>query len=123
MAETIRPELLQFLQGEVPPACVLVVESLSYLPALRQMYPDAALYAVSADGDSMDDPLYAGLSVQFAAVDYLSEPLPFAREMFDCIVSDLALEQAANPQDIAAGFSLFLKPTGMLLTSFRNISH
>ena len=28
-----------------------------------------------------------------------------------------------NPQDIAAGFSLFLKDTGALLTSFRNIRH
>lgn len=123
MAETIRPELLQFLQGEVPPARILVVESLSYLPALRQMYPDAQILAVAADGDRFADPAFAGLSAHFTALDYLAEPLPFPRGSLDCIISDLALEQAANPQDIAAGFSLFLKPTGMLLTSFRNIRH
>lgn len=123
MAEAIRPELLQFLQGEVPPARVLVIESLSYLPRLRQMYPEAALFAVAADGSAFLDPACANLSVVFTELDYIEEALPFAHESFDYIIADLALEQAGNPQDIAAGFSLFLKQTGSLLTSFRNIRH
>ena len=51
MAEKIRPELLQFLQpGEVP-LRILVVESLSYLPELRRMFPVAELSAVADEAD------------------------------------------------------------------------
>lgn len=121
MPEKIKPELLQFLQPGELPLNILVVESLGYLPELRQMFPAAQLYAVTADKDAMLD--YAGLNVIFSEVNYLAEPLPFAREMFDYIISDLTLEQAGHPQDIAAGFSRFLKETGSLLTSFRNIRH
>ncbi|MCR5756561.1 MAG: class I SAM-dependent methyltransferase [Selenomonas sp.] len=121
MPEKIKPELLKFLQPGELPLHILVVESLSYLPKLRQMFPAAKLYAVTADRDAMLD--YAGLSIEFSEVNYLAEPLPYDREMFDYIISDLTLEQAGHPQDIAAGFSRYLKETGSFLTSFRNIRH
>lgn len=121
MAEKIRPELLSFLQPNAMPLRILVVESLVYLPRLRTMFPHAELYAVTAasEQDGADFPL--GILWQF--LDYLAVPLPYPRGFFDYIVSDLTLEQAENPQDIAAGFSTFLKETGSLLTSFRNIRH
>lgn len=121
MPEKIKPELLRFLQSGELPLQVLVVESLYYLPKLRQMLPAAAIYAVTADADAMLD--YAGLGVVFREINYLEEPLPFEWEMFDYIISDLTLEQAGHPQDIAAGFSRYLKATGSFLTSFRNIRH
>lgn len=121
MPEKIKPELLQFLQPGELPLYILVVESLVYLPKLREMFPQGHLYAVTADKDAMLD--YADLGVEFSEVNYLAEPLPYAREMFDYIISDLTLEQAGHPQDIAAGFSRFLKETGSFLTSFRNIRH
>lgn len=121
MSEKIKPELLQFLQPGELPLHILVVESLNYLPKLREMFPQGELYAVTADKDDMLD--YDGLGVEFSEVNYLAEPLPYEREMFDYIISDLTLEQAGHPQDIAAGFSRFLKETGSFLTSFRNIRH
>lgn len=121
MPEKIKPELLQFLQPGDLPLTILVVESLNYLPQLREMFPHARLYAATADRDAMLD--YAGLGVEFSEINYLTEPLPYAREFFDYIISDLTLEQAGHPQDIAAGFSGFLKETGSFLTSFRNIRH
>lgn len=121
MAEKIKPELLGFLQAGDLPLRILVVESLYYLPALRQMMPQAEILAVAAESDAMDG--YEGLDVKFSCVDYLNERLPFAAESLDYIISDLTLEQAGNPQDIAAGFSTFLKQTGSFLTSFRNIRH
>lgn len=123
MAEKIRPELLTFLTASELPLRILVVESLSYLPELRKMFPRASLYAVAADGDRFERPEFSGLGVQFLELDYLAEPLPYGPEFFDYIISDLTLEQAGNPQDIAAGFSHFLKQTGAFLTSFRNIRH
>lgn len=121
--EKIKPQLLSFLAPSDAPLTILVVESLTYLPDLRTMFPHAELFAVAADGDAFHRPEYAALGVQFTALDYLAEPLPFAHETFDYIISDLTLEPAGNPQDIAAGFSQFLKQTGALLTSFRNIRH
>ena len=121
MAEKIKPELLGFLQAGGLPYRILVVESLSYLPELRRMFPQAEISAVAADEEAIEP--YRDCQVDFRAVDYLAERLPFAREYFDYIISDLTLEAVANPQDIAAGFSTYLKQTGAFLTSFRNIRH
>ena len=123
MAEKIRPALLEFLTSSGLPLRILVVESLVYLPELRTMFPEAAIYAVAADADRFERPEFSGLGVHFLELDYLAEPLPYGPEFFDYIISDLTLEPAGNPQDIAAGFSHFLKQTGAFLTSFRNIRH
>lgn len=121
MAEKIKPELLGFLQPSGMRLRILVVESLYYLPELRRMFPRAEILASAAEPDAMDG--YEGLETAFSCVDYRQERLPFEPESFDFIISDLTLEQAGNPQDIAAGFSTFLKQTGSFLTSFRNIRH
>ena len=119
MAEKIRSELLAFLVPDAAPLRVLVVESLEYLPQLRKMFPKAELHALAAECDPADIPT----GVHWQELDYVTTPLPYERKYFDYIISDLALENVDNPQDIAAGFSLFLKDTGALLTSFRNIRH
>ena len=121
MAEKIRPELLDFLKPNAAPLRILVVESLSYLHELHRMFPQAELYAVAAEPDEAEPD--APQSVHWQILDYLAVPLPYTRNFFDYIISDLTLEKADNPQDIAAGFSMFLKETGALLTSFRNIRH
>ena len=119
MAEKIRSELLSFLLPDAAPLRVLVVESLEYLPQLRKMFPKSELHALAAECDPADIPT----GVHWQGLDYVTTPLPYERKYFDYIISDLALENVDNPQDIAAGFSLFLKDTGALLTSFRNIRH
>ena len=119
MAEKIRSELLSFLVPDAAPLRVLVVESLEYLPQLRDMFPNAELHALAAECDPADIPT----GVHWQELDYVTTPLPYERKNFDYIISDLALENVDNPRDIAAGFSLFLKDTGALLTSFRNIRH
>ena len=121
MSEKIKPALLQFLQPAALPLRVLVVEDLHYLPRLRQVFPIAELYGVAADKDRLS--AYAATGAELTVCDYLSEPLPYPRASFDYIISDLTLEQAGNPQDIAAGFSTYLKETGSWLTSFRNLRH
>ena len=119
MAEKIRSDLLSFLVPDAAPLRVLVVESLEYLPQLRKMFPKSELHALAAECDPADIPT----GVHWQELDYVTTPLPYERKYFDYIISDLALENVDNPQDIAAGFSLFLKDTGALLTSFRNIRH
>ena len=119
LAEKIRSELLSFLVPDAAPLRVLVVESLEYLPQLQQMFPKAELYAVGAECGALDIPP----GIHWQKLDYITTPLPYEKNYFDYILSDLTLENADNPQDIAAGFSMFLKDTGAFLTSFRNIRH
>lgn len=123
MAEKIKPDLLRFLPpGEVP-LKILVVEGCDYLPKLREMFPIGELYGVVSDPEAREGEEVRDLGVEWAVLDYREKPLPFQKAFFDYIIGDLTLENVANPQDIAAGFSMFLKETGAWLTSFRNIRH
>ena len=115
--------LLRFLQPTQERLRILVVECVPYLPFLRQLYPEAELYAVVQDPDLTGLPEYQALGVRWSVLDYHEERLPYAQEFFDYLLADRCLETAANPQDIAAGFGTFIKQTGFLLTSFQNIRH
>ena len=115
--------LLRFLMPGNQRHRVLVVESAAYLPRLRAMWPEAEIMAVVSDEDVPQRPELAGLDIAWTVLDYLETPLPFARESFDYILSDFCLDLSWNPQDIAAGLGLFLKQTGFLLLSFRNIRY
>ena len=119
--EAIKPLLLDFLQPDDFFDTILVVESVDYLPPLRERYPRARIFAVINDEDIADK--FATLDVEFHVIDYREERLPFEEEYFDAIIGDLTLEVVINPQDIAAGFSTYLKQTGIWITSFRNIRH
>ena len=119
--EAIKPLLLDFLQPDDFFDTILVVETVDYLPLLRERYPKAAIFAVVSDEDIADK--FAALDVEFHILDYREERLPFEEEFFDAIIGDLTLEVVINPQDIAAGFSTHLKQTGVWITSFRNIRH
>lgn len=115
--------LLRFLRPTQVALSVLVVESLSYLPKLREMLPKAALFAVTAEPERAEVALLQDLDVSWSFLDYREVALPFAHGSFDYIISDRCLETAGNPQDIAAGFGLYLQPTGYFLTSFLNVRH
>ena len=115
--------LLRFLTACGTPYRILVVERCEYLPPLRQMFPLAELWCAVADRDMADEENVQGLKVRWVFTDYLSQRLPLEEEFFDYIVAEEGLSQAANPQDIAAGLGLYLKPTGYLLLSFANIRY
>ena len=113
--EEIKPSLTEFISGEDFFEKILVVESEFYINELKKRFPAAEIFFVTSNEDlNYPNTIY---------LDYREERLPFAREFFDLIIGDLTLEVVTNPQDIAAGFSTFLKQTGCWLTSFRNIRH
>ena len=115
--------LLRFLTACGTPYRILVVERCEYLPPLRQMFPLAELWCAVADRDMADEENVQDLKVRWVFTDYLSQRLPLEEEFFDYIVAEEGLSQAANPQDIASGLGLYLKPTGYLLLSFANIRY
>ena len=113
--EEIKPSLIEFISGEDFFYKILVVESDFYLEPLKKRFPTAEIFFVTSNEDlSYPNTIY---------LDYREERLPFAEEFFDLIIGDLTLEVVTNPQDIAAGFSTFIKQTGCWITSFRNIRH
>ncbi len=114
--EDIKPSLTEFISGEDFFEKILVVESAAYINELREKFPASEIFFVTTDDADFPD-------VKTFRLDYREERLPFDEEFFDVIIGDLTLEVVTNPQDIAAGFSTFLKQTGYWLTSFRNIRH
>ena len=115
--EEIKPSLTEFITGEDFFKRILVVESEAYLAELQERFPTAEIFFVTTDEE------FTCPDVKVSVLDYREERLPFEAEFFDAIIGDLTLEVVTNPQDIAAGFSTYLKQTGVWLTSFRNIRH
>ena len=115
--EDIKPSLIEMIDAGDFFNKILVVESADYLEPLREKFPAAEIFFVTTNED-LNFP-----NVKTFLLDYREERLPFAEEFFDAIIGDLTLEVVTNPQDIAAGFSTFIKQTGCWLTSFRNIRH
>ena len=117
--EEIKPRLTDFIMGEDFFRRILVVESAAYLEPLREKFPAAEIFFVTNNEDDAEK----FLGEKTFLLDYREECLPFDEEFFDAIIGDLTLEVVANPQDIAKGFSTYIKQTGCWLTSFRNIRH
>lgn len=115
--EDIKPSLMELIDGDDFFKKILVVESADYLEPLRERFPDAEIFFVTKN-EGLNFP-----DVKTFRLDYREERLPFEKEFFDAIIGDLTLEVVTNPQDIAAGFSGYIKQTGVWLTSFRNIRH
>ena len=109
--------LTNFIYGEDFFEKILIVESGEYISVLREMFPAAEIFFVTTDEDFFDE------RAEIFLLDYREEILPFDKEFFDLIIGNLTLEVVVNPQDIAAGFSTYLKQTGIFLTSFKNIRH
>lgn len=101
---------------------ILVVESGDYIFSLLERFPAAEIFFVTPDED-IAEKFFDTPRVKIFLLDYREERLPFDEEFFDAIIGDLTLEVVVNPQDIAAGFSTFLKQTGVWITSFRNVRH
>lgn len=117
--DDIKPSLMDFVTGEDFFNTILVVESSAYIEPLRERFPTAEIFFVTANEDVAEK----FPDVRTTPIDFREERLPFDEEFFDAIIGDLTLEVVTNPQDIAAGFSTFIKQTGCWLTSFRNIRH
>ena len=119
--EDIKPCLTNFIDGDDFFQKILVVESFEYISELQERFPTAEIFFVTPTEEIAEK--FSDSEVKIFILDYREEILPFDKEFFDLIIGDLTLEIVINPQDIAVGFSRYLKQTGIWLTSFRNIRH
>ncbi|MBQ6132019.1 MAG: hypothetical protein IJL12_06725 [Selenomonadaceae bacterium] len=117
--EDIKPSLMELIDGDDFFQRILVVESVDYIEPLHARFPLAKIFFVTTKEEDAQKFPY----VESFLLDYREERLPFPKEFFDAIIGDLTLEVVITPQDIAAGFSTYIKQTGCWLTSFRNIRH
>ena len=118
--EEIKPSLTGFIDGGDLFEKILVVESFEYISELSERFPTAEIFFITPDEEIAEK---FSEKAEVIILDYREKILPFEREFFDLIIGDLTLEVVINPQDIAVGFSRYLKQTGIWLTSFRNIRH
>lgn len=119
--EEITPSLTDFIDADDFFEKILIVESADYISQLQERFPTAEIFFITPDEDIAEK--FAGSGIKIFTMDYREEILPFAEEFFDLIIGDLTLEVVINPQDIAVGFSRYLKQTGVWITSFRNVRH
>ena len=119
--EDIKPTLTNFIEADDLFQKILVVESFDYISELQERFPTAEIFFVTPDEDIAEK--FSDSGAKIFVMDYREEILPFDEEFFDLIIGDLTLEVVINPQDIAVGFSRYLKQTGIWLTSFRNVRH
>ena len=119
--EKIKPCLTNFIDADDLFQKILVVESFDYISELQERFPTAEIFFITPDEEIAEK--FFDAKIKISVMDYREEILPFEEEFFDLIIGDLTLEVVINPQDIAVGFSRYLKQTGIWLTSFRNIRH
>ena len=118
--EDIKPSLTGFIDGGDLFEKILVVESYEYISELAERFPMSEIFFITPE-EEIAEKFFDKAKV--IVMDYREKILPFDEEFFDLIIGDLTLEVVINPQDIAVGFSRYLKQTGVWLTSFRNIRH
>lgn len=123
MALAVKTGLLHFLNPSIEKLKILTIESALYLPKLRELMPNAEIYAVVEDEDVAEFPEYMELNIHWTFLNYLETPLPYEYEFFDYIIGEHALELAANTKDMASGISFYLKPTGYFLSTFTNVRY
>ena len=111
--------LTNFIDPDDDFKTILTIESVEYLPEIVKKFPRARIFAVLSDESKIREEF----QIEWKILEYRETPLPFRKEYFDLIISDLTFEVVGNPQDIAVGISSFIKKTGFLITSFRNIRH
>ena len=119
----MRTEILDLLAPSAERLCILVVDGSEHLARLREMYPNAEMHAVTPYEEIAENEIVAALGVHWHILDWRSDPLPFAEETFDRIISAFAIECAYEPYDALMPLNRTLKETGTLYTCYTNIRY
>ena len=119
----MRTEILDLLAPSPECLRLLVIDGSEYLARLRERYPNAEIHAVTPYAEIADNETIAALGVRAHVLDWRRDPLPFAEEYFDRILSEFAIEYAYEPYDALIALNRTLKETGTLYTCYTNIRY
>lgn len=120
---TVRTELLELLAPSPERLRILVVDGSAHLARLRELYPNAEIHAVTPYEEIAENEIVAALGVHWHVLDWRRDPLPFAEETFDRIVSAFVIECAYEPYDALIALNRALKETGTLYTCYTNVRY
>ena len=113
-------DLTEFLSGGLLPLNILTTESSLYLPRLRELYPNAKLFALTNCEEAVNYKKYRDLGVNWS----LNENIKiFDERFFDIIIAESLLTYTKNSYDDLMNISRALKETGYLLSTFKNIRY
>ena len=119
----MRTELLDLLAPSPERLRILVVDGSAHLARLRELYPNAEIHAVTPYEEIAENEIVAALGVHWHILDWRCDPLPFAEETFDRIISAFAIECAYEPYDALMALNRALKETGTLYTCYTNVRY
>ena len=119
----MRTELLELLAPSPERLRILVVDGSAHLARLRELYPNAEIHAVTPYEEIAENEIVAALGVHWHVLDWRRDPLPFAEETFDRIVSAFVIECAYEPYDALIALNRALKETGTLYTCYTNVRY
>ena len=119
----VRTELLDLLAPSPERLRILVVDGSAHLARLRELYPNAEIHAVTPYEEIAENEIVAALGVHWHILDWRCDPLPFAEETFDRIISAFAIECAYEPYDALMALNRALKETGTLYTCYTNVRY
>lgn len=120
---TVRTELLELLAPSPERLRILVVDGSAHLARLRELYPNAEIHAVTPYEEIAENEAVTPLNVHWHVLDWRRDPLPFAEETFDRIISAFAIECAYEPYDALMALNRALKETGTLYTCYTNVRY
>lgn len=119
----MRTELLDLLALSAERLRILIVDGSEHLARLRELYPNAEIHAVTPYVEVAAHERLAALGVHMHVLDWRRDPLPFAEETFDRIISEFAIEYAYEPYDALMALNRALRETGTLYTCYTNIRY
>jgi len=119
----VRTELLDLLALSAERLRILIVDGSEHLARLRELYPNAEIHAVTPYVEVAAHERLAALGVHMHVLDWRRDPLPFAEETFDRIISEFAIEYAYEPYDALMALNRALRETGTLYTCYTNIRY
>ncbi len=119
----MKTQLIDLLTESPERLMILVIDGSERLAALRTLYPNAELHAVTPYAEVAEHEALASLDIRWHVLDWQKEALPFPEETFDRIIAEFALEFAYEPYDVLTALNRRLKETGTLYTSYPNVRY
>jgi len=119
----LKTELFDLLTPSAERLRILIVDGSAHLARLRELYPTAEIHAVTPYEEVAAHEELAALDVHMHVLDWRCDPLPFAEETFDRIISEFAIESAYEPYDVLMALNRELRETGTLYTCYTNIRY
>ena len=116
-------DILLFVPSGPARLKILVLDSETYWPRLRQMLPHAEIHAMTRHEDVVGLPIVQGLNFHITIGDYRRRAFPKNENYFDMVLAQTCLADIWESYDTLMHISRILKDTGSFCGEFLNIRY